>query len=191
MIYLFNAMALMISLACNAILILFLARLAAEAARADFHNPLSQAIYRTTNPILAPIRRLLPNWRNINLAAIVTIYLLLLLKYLVLGVLAGKVPNLSGSMVLALGHLLDSSMLFYLILIFVWSLLSLLSGATYHPLQHLLDAITKPLLYPLRGKLTFGMLDFSPFAVMVILSLGRILVAAPLIDFGTQLTAIH
>jgi hypothetical protein len=57
---------------------------AAEACRADFNNPLSQFVYRYTNPVLAPIRRVLPNWRRINLAALLLAWLVMLLKRLVL-----------------------------------------------------------------------------------------------------------
>ena len=67
--YLLNALVLLVTLAFDAVVVLFLVRLAAEAGRADFRNPLSQFVYRTTNPVLAPIRRVLPNWRRINLAA--------------------------------------------------------------------------------------------------------------------------
>jgi YggT family protein len=57
----------------------------------------------------------------------------------------------------------------------------------YHPVMGLVEAIVDPLLRPLRGKLVVGMLDFSPAVVMIILLLARILVAAPLFDWGTQL----
>ena len=68
--YLLNALALLLDLAFDAVVTLLLLRVAAEACRADFHNPLSQFVYRYTNPVLAPIRRVLPNWRRINLAAL-------------------------------------------------------------------------------------------------------------------------
>ena len=67
--YLLNALSMLIELAFEAAVTLLLLRVAAEACRADFNNPLSQFVYRYTNPVLAPIRRVLPNWRRINLAA--------------------------------------------------------------------------------------------------------------------------
>jgi YggT family protein len=60
--YLLNAMVMLVGLAFDAVITLLLLRVAAEACRADFHNPLSQFVYRYTNPVLAPIRRILPNW---------------------------------------------------------------------------------------------------------------------------------
>ena len=185
--YLLNALVMLITLAFDAVVVLFLVRLAAESGRADFRNPLSQFIYRTTNPVLAPIRRVLPNWRRINLAAVLVAWLLMLLKRLVLFALVGFMPHIAGLLVLALADLLDFVLMFYLILVFVWSLLSMLSNDPHQPLQRLLGAIVEPLLRPLRGRLVVGMMDFAPAAVMIVLLLGRILLAAPLLDLGTRL----
>lgn len=185
--YLLNAVALLVELAFDAVATLFLLRLAAEACRADFHNPLSQFVYRTTNPVLAPLRRVLPNWRRINLAALLVAWLAMLLKRLVLFALAGFLPHVAGLVLLSLAELLDYALLFYLVLVFGWSLMSMFAPDPYHPLQRLLGVIVDPLLRPLRGKLTVGMIDFSPTVAIVVLLLARILVAQPLLDVGMRL----
>lgn len=187
--YLVNAIALLVELAFDAVATLFLLRLAAEACRADFHNPLSQFIYRTTNPVLAPIRRALPNWRRINLAALLVAWLAMLLKRLVLFALLGFMPHILGLIVLSLAELLDFALLFYLVLVFGWSLLSMFAPDQGQPLQRLLGVIVDPLMRPLRGRLVVGMIDFSPTVVIVGLLLVRILVAAPLLDLGMRLAA--
>lgn len=188
MIYVLKAIALLVELAFDAVATLFLLRLAAEACRAEFHNPLSQFIYRSTNPVLAPIRRVLPNWRRINLAALLLAWLAMLLQRLALFALAGFMPHLAGLLVLALAELIDFAMLFYLVLVFAWSLMSMFAPDPYHPFQRLLGTLVDPLVRPLRGRLTIGMIDFSPTVVIVALLLARILVAAPLLGFGMRLT---
>jgi YggT family protein len=185
--YLLNAFALLVELAFDAVATLFLLRLAAEACRADFHNPLSQFIYRTTNPVLAPLRRALPNWRRINFAALLLAWLAMLLKRLVLFALVGLMPHPLGLVVLSVAELLDFALLFYLVLVFGWSLMSMFAPDPYHPMQRLLGALVDPLLRPLRGKLVVGMIDFSPTVVIVGLLLARILVAQPLLDLGLRL----
>lgn len=188
--YLLNAIGLLVELAFDAVATLFLLRLAAEACRADFHNPLSQFIYRTTNPVLAPLRRMLPNWRRINLAALLVAWLAMLLKRLVLFALVGLVPHLPGLLVLSVAELLDFTLLFYLVLVFGWSLMSMFAPDPYHPLQRLLGTIVDPLLRPLRGKLAVGMIDFSPTVVIVLLLLARMLLAQPLLDLGLRLAVV-
>ncbi|EIL99741.1 hypothetical protein RHOFW104T7_04170 [Rhodanobacter thiooxydans] len=185
--YLLNALSLLLDLAFDAVVVLLLLRVAAEACRADFHNPLSQFVYRTTNPVLAPIRRVLPNWRRINLAALLLAWLVMLLKRLLLFALLGVLPQPLGLIVLSLAELLDFVLLCYLVLIFGWSLLSMFAVDRRHPMLQLAGSIVAPLLRPLHGRLIVGQIDFAPMAVMIALLLVRLLVAAPLLDLGAQL----
>src|SRR5512139_3537837 len=58
-------------------------------ARADFYNPLSQAIVKLTNPTLRPLRRIIPGFGGVDLAAIilmVVLQLVLGLIFLALGI---------------------------------------------------------------------------------------------------------
>jgi YggT family protein len=185
--YLINALSMLIELAADAIVVLFLLRLLAEACRADFNNPLSQFIYRYTNPVLAPVRRVLPNWRRINLAALLLAWLAMLLKRLLLFALIGVMPHLLGLLALSLAELLDFVLLFYIVLIFGWSLASMFTLDRRQPVLRLADSIVAPLLRPLRGKLIFGQIDFAPMVVMLVLLLARLLLAAPLLDLGARL----
>lgn len=185
--YLLNALAMLLGLAFDAVVVLLLLRVLAEACRADFNNPLSQFIYRTTNPVLSPIRRFLPNWRRINLAGVLLAWLAMLLKRLMLFGLVGVMPNLSGLLVLSLANLIDFTLLFYIVVIFGWSLLSMFAVDRRQPVLRLAGSIVAPLLRPLEGKLVFGQIDFAPMAVMIVLLLARILIAAPLLDLGAKL----
>jgi YggT family protein len=185
--YMLNALAMLIELAFDAVVTLLLLRVLCEACRADFHNPLSQFVYRYTNPVLAPVRRVLPNWRRINLPALVLAWLAMLLKRLLLFGLLGVVPNVLGLLVLSLAELLDFMLLFYLLLIFAWSLMSMFAVDQRHPMLRLAGALVAPLLRPLRGKLVAGQIDFAPMVVMLALLLARLLIAAPLLDLGARL----
>ncbi|WP_243041809.1 YggT family protein [Dyella sedimenti] len=185
--YLVNALSFLLELAFGAAAALFVLRLAAEASRADFHNPLSQFIYRTTNPVLAPVRRVLPNWRRINVAALLLVWLLMLVKRVVLFSLLGVFPHVLGLVVLAVADTLDFIAMFYVVLIFVWSLMSLFQVESYHPVYRLAGSLVDPLMRPLRGRLVAGGLDFAPWAVMIALILARLLLVSPLTDLGARL----
>jgi len=185
--YLLQALSLLIDLAFDAVVVILLLRVLAEACRADFNNPLSQFLYRTTNPVLAPIRRVLPNWRRINLAGLLLAWLVMLLKRLLLFALVGMIPAVPGLLVLSLAELLDFTLLFYIVVIFGWSLLSMFAVDRRQPVLRLAGSIVAPLLRPLDGKLVFGQIDFGPMAVMIVLLLARILIAAPLLDLGARL----
>ncbi|MFC5740209.1 YggT family protein [Dyella tabacisoli] len=185
--YLLSALSFLLELAFSALATLFVLRLLAEACRADFNNPLSQFVYRYTNPVLAPARRVLPNWRRINLAALLVAWLLMLLKRAMLFALLGILPGVAGLLLLSLADLLDFVLVFYLVLIFAWSLMSMFQVDRRQPVLRLMGSLVEPLLRPLRGKLVIGGLDFSPWAVMIVLMLLRLLVVAPLTHVGTAL----
>lgn len=185
--YLLNALAMLIELAFDAVVVILLLRVLAEACRADFNNPLSQFLYRTTNPVLTPIRRVVPNWRRINLAGLLLAWLAMLLKRLLLFALVGMMPGVLGLLVLSLAELLDFTLLFYIVVIFGWSLLSMFAVDRRQPLLRLAGSIVAPLLRPLEGKLVLGQIDFAPMAVMIVLLLARILIAKPLLDLGSKL----
>jgi YggT family protein len=185
--YVLNALSMLIELAFDGVVTLFLVRVMAEACRADFNNPLSQFVYRYTNPVLAPIRRVLPNWRRINLAGVLLAWLAMLLKRLLLFALLGAMPSLSGLLLWSLAELLDFTLLFYIVLIFGWSLLSMFAVDRRQPLLRLVGSIVSPLLRPLDGKLVAGQIDFAPMALLLALMLARLLLAAPLLDLGARL----
>ena len=96
-------------------------------------------------------------------------------------------PHPTGLLLLALAELLDFALLFYIVLLFGWSLLSMFAVDRRQPLLRLAGTILEPLLRPLRGKLIAGNIDFAPMAVMIVLLLALLLLAAPLIDLGARL----
>jgi YggT family protein len=144
--------------------VFFLARFLLQASRADFYNPLSQAVVRLTDPILKPLRLVLPPWRNLDFAAI-------LIAVLVQALL---VLFLSGG---ASGLLIAGAALFktvtFLINMLRWSIVigaiaSFIAPGSYHPVLQLFSQITEPLIAPVRKLLpAMGGLDFSPLIVLV------------------------
>ncbi len=188
--YLINALSLLIELAFDLVVTLLLLRVLAEACRADFNNPLSQFIYRSTNPVLVRLRRVIPNWRRINIAAVLLAWLAMLIKRVILFGLVGVFPHPLGLLVLSLADLIDFALLLYIILIFGWSLMSMFSRDPSQPALRLLGSMVDPLLRPLRGRLTLGQIDFSPMVVLIGLMLARILIAAPLLDLGMRLSVL-
>jgi len=185
--YLTNAGVLILQFAFGALVTLFVLRLLAEAWRADFNNPICQFLYRFTNPAVRPLRKVLPNIRRVNTAALVIILLLECLKVVLIVALAGVAPDVLGVIVAAVAETVDFFLLTWIVLVFVWSLLSMLSTDRYHPVARFVSSLAEPLVRPLRGRMTLGGLDFSPTVVLLGLFLLRILVAQPLSDWGTRL----
>ena len=185
-----SALGLLIDFAFDALLVLFLLRLFAELWRADFRNPISQFVYRYSNPVLAPLRRVIPNMNRWNLAALAVAWVLELIKWALKFAISGVTPHVGGLLLVGFGSLLDFIFLMYVVLIFVWALASMFGGGGYspNPALQFVTQMAEPPLRPLQRHLpTLGSIDFSPAVAILVLLLGRILIAGPITAMGVRL----
>lgn len=189
--YLANAAQILIEFVFGAVVALLLLRVLAEAWRADFHNPLCQFLYRATNPVVGPLRRFIPSWRRINLAALVLAWLVEIVKLALLCATMGVTPRVAGLLVLGIAELADFVLIFYLVLIFAWALMSFLTIDSRNPLVPLINQFVQPVMQPLQRRLpTFGGIDFSPMVAIVVVLLLRALVLQPWLDIGQGLLGL-
>ncbi|MGH8110686.1 MAG: YggT family protein [Rhodanobacteraceae bacterium] len=186
MTYLANALALLIQFAFGCLILLFVARVLAEAVRADFYNPICQFLYRATNPVLAPIRRAVPTWRRINLAALLVAWALEVIKNLLLGLVAVDFWSTNvGVLVLALADLINFFAIVYLIVIFAWALLSWVNLDAHNPVVPLLGKVAEPVLKPFRRVLPLlGGFDLSPVLAILVILLVQTVIVAWLMNVG-------
>lgn len=158
---------------------IFVARFLLQACRVDFYNPISQGLVKATDPVLRPVRMVVPGYRNLDfsafLAAVAVQILLIMALYALAGAYVGSV-----------GYIIVSGLVQVVLLclsIFWWSILIVIiagwvAPGSYHPALALLQQITEPLLAPARNLLPpMGGLDFSPIVVFLILGILQRLLA--------------
>lgn len=152
---------------------LFVARFLLQACRVDFYNPISQGLVKATDPVLRPVRMVLPGYRNLDFAAfLAAVVVEIILRMSLTALQGGYVGSVAG--IVAAG-VLQTIML--VIHIFWWSILIVIiagwiAPGNYHPALALLQQITEPLLAPARRLLPpLGGLDFSPIVVFLVLGL--------------------
>ncbi len=157
-----------------------------QVVRADFYNPLSQAIVTVTNPALRPLRRYIPAYRNLDTASIVLMVGLQLICTTLVALLVGIGLSPPGLLVMAVAGLLEKSVYLFIFAVIVRIVLSWVAPGTYNPVIGMIDSITDPLLRPARRILPpfGGALDLSPMLVIIGLYLALMLVVAPLRDLG-------
>ncbi|MDE2196602.1 MAG: YggT family protein [Gammaproteobacteria bacterium] len=147
-----------------------------QRVRADFYNPLSQAIVKITNPLVLPLRRLIPGWRGLDFAAL-ALTSLLQLGNVLLVVWITSLP--SGPVAIAYWTLLKLAFVLvnlYFFTILVEAILSWTGSGRQHPMAGVLWSVNAPLLKPARRLIPpLGGLDFSPLAVMLLLQVINIL----------------
>jgi len=163
-------------------------RLFLQWARADFYNPLSQAIVKLTNPVLRPLRRYLPAVGRIDTASVVAILALQMLVVWLKIALVGASAGVGAIAVFALAELVSKAIYIFMFAIFVQVVASWVAPGSHNPALSLIDAITEPLLKPLRAVLPpLGGLDLTPMLALIALQLLQMLVVAPLRDFAMSL----
>ncbi len=149
----------------------FLLRFLLPLVRADFRNPLSQAILSLTSWLVRPLRRILPPMGRVDTASLVALVAVQLAATLIMfqlraGVLMPFVPLVVKGMI----ALAVMTIWFYIVLIFIYALMSFIASRTYSPVVGLLSSLCEPLLAPLRRILpTVGGLDFSPLVAIIAL----------------------
>ena len=167
---------------------LFVVRVLLQLVRANFYNPVCQFFYKATNPILMPMRKVLPPWRGFDIAGTLVAYLLECLKVVLLFALAGRMPGFGGVLVLGFAELLAFVLMLYFWLILVRVILSFVAQGSYSPVVPLIAQLTEPVLKPIRKVLPApGGFDLSPLVATVAIMLARALLVAPLHDLGAAL----
>ena len=173
-----------------AILIVML-RFLLQLVKADFYNPASQVIVRATQPILAPMRRVIPGIGGIDVSSIV---LMLVLQMAETGLLktmgAYALFNVStaGLFVWAIADLVELATFVFIFALIVQIILSWLSPGAYNPIVGLLYSFNEPILRPARRVLpSTGGLDFSPLIALIFLNLVQILAVGILRDLAISI----
>jgi YggT family protein len=156
----------------------FLLRVLLQIVRADFRNPLAQAVVALTNWLVLPLRRVLPPIRRFDTASLVALLVVQFGATLILfRVRTGVVFPFLPLAAAALRALALAALLLYTILIFVYAALSFVAPGARSPATSLLAVLCEPVLRPLRRVLPIvGGIDFSPLVAIIGLTALRILI---------------
>lgn len=170
-----NAFYFLLDTVFNLYLMVVLLRIWLQASRADFYNPLSQFVVKATNPLLIPLRRVIPSIGKLDTGAVVLALLVSALKMLLIQLLLAGQFNLvalfTGAVVTAVKE--TFSLLFWVLII--RAIMSWFSQGR-NPMELVLMQLTEPLLAPVRKVIPpMGGLDLSVLIVLVALQFLQIL----------------
>lgn len=162
-------------------IIVVIARVLLQLTHAQFHNPVSQFVWRVTARPVGLLAMAVPRWRNIDVPAIAFILLLSFINIeldLLLAMQAGAQPLLALWWAILKALILLCDLYFFTIL--VQALLSWLSPGQYSPATAILWTINEPLLKPVRKRLpAIGGLDLSPLVILIALQVVSLLLPLP------------
>ncbi len=169
-------------------LLIVLMRFILQLVRANFYNPLCQFVVKATQPLLKPLRRVVPSMFGLDMSSLVLALILqILLFVVVILLLTGYVPLTP----LLLPWALIGIFSLFLKIIF-WSMiisviLSWVAPGSRSPGAELVYQITEPVLAPFRRLIpNLGGLDISPIFAFIAIQLIQGWVIPYLADYAAM-----
>ncbi|MEK9711156.1 MAG: YggT family protein [Thalassolituus sp.] len=179
---LLQAAQLLVNAIGSLVLLIVMMRFLLQLVRADFYNPISQMIVKFTNPMLIPLRRVIPGFGGLDIASLVLAfavqYVIAVLVLLVAGASAIPFVALIGWSAVGLLKLITG--------IYFWGMLIMVIASwvapnSYNPALILINQILEPVIRPIRNKMPdMGGLDLSPLVMILGIQLVEILLIYPL-----------
>ncbi len=145
-----------------------LLRLLLQWVRADFYNPLCQFLVKVTNPVVVPLRRVIPSIGAVDTASIVAMLLLQGFGVFLITTLGPAEMSPLQIVVYSCIKLLMMLLLTYLVLIIVSVILSWFGNRARHPIVPLIYQLTEPVLRPFRKVIPpIAGIDLSPLFALI------------------------
>jgi YggT family protein len=147
----------------------FLLRFLLPLVRADSRNQLSQAVIRITNPLVLPLRRIIPPLGRIDSASLIALLVVQLAATATLLLLRGyTLASPLFILRIALVDLTITVIQFYFFAMLIYALLSWVAPGAYSPAAGVLTSLCEPLLKPVRRVVPqIGGLDLSVVFVLI------------------------
>ena len=190
-----NALQFLVEAIFDLYVMIVVLRFLMQAVRADYYNPVSQFVVKATNPVLVPLRRVIPSIAGHDAASLVFAITVLFLKLALLHAIGARNIGVAGSVVylqnagivtlLALAGIelvaLVINIFFFAIIVHV--VLSWISQGGHNPIAALLFSLTQPILKPIQRFVPpIGGLDLSPVVAIIGLQLLKLLILPPLLQ---------
>jgi YggT family protein len=154
----------------------FILRLLFQLVRADFRDPMADAIVRVTNWLILPLRRLLPPIGKVDTATVVAVLAIAALRTAALLWLGGE--GFSDPLIflhITVIALIDMILRVYLFALLLYWLTTFVTPGGYAPGVRLLAQLCEPILKPVRRIIPpIGQIDFS--VLWVSIAIGALLV---------------
>ena len=169
-------------------LVAVMLRFLLQLTRADFYNPVSQFLVKVTNPPLIPLRRLIPGFIGIDMAAVVLLVAIQALELVLVGLVQGFSLSIPGLLVLTVAGLINLVLDVYFFTIIIQVILSWVNPGGYNPAIALLYTLNEPILSRARRLIPpISGFDLSPIVVFILIQLLKIVFVSPIGDLGRRL----
>jgi len=172
-----NSAALLFNALAGLYLLAILLRFMLQLAKADFYNPVSQAVVKVTDPAVRLFRGFIPGYRGVDFSTLVLALIVEAAAICVMILLyGGSIPSVGFVITYAfVGVLYFIVNIYYYAIIgsIIMSFIMLFSGnMNPHPILRVIWQLTEPVMAPVRKVIPpMGGLDFSPIFIFIAIGL--------------------
>lgn len=167
----------LLKFAFDTFIMILVLRVWLQLVRADFYNPLSQFIVKVSNPLVIPLRRVIPSIGGVDLATVILAYIVATLTFIIIPLLNGGPIDIVSALYLGLIYLIKKTGVLLFIIMLVMALMSWVVQG-YNPTQMVFNQLTAPILTPIRRIIpSIGGLDLSVLIAFLLLNVVNILLA--------------
>ncbi|NQY36806.1 MAG: YggT family protein [Alteromonadaceae bacterium] len=165
----------------DAFLMILIMRVWLQLVRADFYNPFSQFIVKVSNPLVIPLRRIIPSLGGVDLSTLLLAYVVATLKIFVVALLSGTSLHIPVFLFVGLLVLIKQAGFLLFIIMLVMALMSWVVQG-YNATMMIFQQLTDPFLRPIRKLVpNIGGLDLSILIAFLLLNVINILLSGNLI----------
>ncbi len=183
-----NAGTFLVSTVFGLYLLIVMLRFIFAVLRIDFYNPISQFLVKATNPLLRPMRKVIPGAAGIDWSSVLLMMALKIVETTLIILILGVLPAVGALLVISAAGLLDLFLKVFLFSILIQVILSWVAPGTHNPMTSIIYQLSEPVLRPARNMLpAMGGFDLSPILVLIALQLLNILLVEPLSQMGWKM----
>ncbi|MBB1486440.1 YggT family protein [Oceanospirillum sediminis] len=177
-----NAGVYLISTLVSLYLFIVVLRFILQFSKADFYNPISQAVAKLTSPVVRPFQTIIRPMGRIDLATLIVAFIIKVLGLVAVLQIAGAgMPPVFNLLMGGLTGVISTLLDIYFFALLISIILSWVAPQSGHPGAMLIYQITEPVMAPVRNILpSMGGLDLSPIFVFIGINVLEILVVGPL-----------
>lgn len=153
-------------------------RIVMQWAHWEYHNPLVQFLIRVTQAPVKLLRQFIPAWGRWDMATIVLLLLVSIIKIVLISMLQGGIPGLGLLLRLVVLDIFSLFITLFTASLIIEAILSwVVPPGSYNPVMPLLSRMNYPLLSPIRRILPpISGLDLSPLVALLALQVISMLV---------------
>ena len=156
---------------------LFLIRMILQLVKADYYNPISQFVVKVSNPLVLPLRKIIPSVGKVDTASLLLAVLVQAVGIAILfQIYGGRLPNIGQLLIWSVLGICSALLNLYFFAIIGNIIMSWVAQGGSNPAARLLFQITEPVMAPFRKLVPpMGGLDLSPIFVFLIINVLEVL----------------